>query len=65
MVTYRKQFICNCFVSCLGSDGKYPSIKKLEHALEDQIYHILRKSRVITNIRYDISGEMCGTIDLN
>ncbi|XP_047108247.1 nonsense-mediated mRNA decay factor SMG8 isoform X1 [Schistocerca piceifrons] len=26
------------------------SIKKLEHALEDQIYHILRKSRVITNV---------------
>ncbi|PNF37753.1 Protein SMG8 [Cryptotermes secundus] len=33
-----------------GFGGKYPSIKKLEHALEDQIYHILRKSRVITNI---------------
>ncbi|XP_068084532.1 nonsense-mediated mRNA decay factor SMG8 isoform X2 [Anabrus simplex] len=29
--------------------AKTPSIKKLEHALEDQIYHILRKSRVITN----------------
>nr|CAD7392788.1 unnamed protein product [Timema cristinae] len=26
-----------------------PSIKKLEHSLEDQIYHILRKSRVVTN----------------
>jgi protein SMG8 len=36
--------------AALGSGGKYPSIKKLEHALEDQIYHILRKSRVITNI---------------
>ncbi|XP_069701408.1 nonsense-mediated mRNA decay factor SMG8 isoform X3 [Periplaneta americana] len=33
-----------------STSGKYPSIKKLEHALEDQIYHILRKSRVITNI---------------
>jgi len=40
----------------LGSGGKYPSIKKLEHALEDQIYHILRKSRVITNIRYEELG---------
>lgn len=29
---------------------KFPPIKKLEHALEDQIYRILRKSRVITNI---------------
>lgn len=27
-------------------------IKKFEHALEDQIYRILRKSRVITNYRY-------------
>lgn len=26
------------------------NIKKLEHALEDQIYHILRKHRVVTNI---------------
>ncbi|XP_046388258.1 uncharacterized protein LOC124157509 [Ischnura elegans] len=26
------------------------SVKKLEHALEDQIYHILRKTRVITNV---------------
>nr|CAD7597733.1 unnamed protein product [Timema genevievae] len=26
-----------------------PSIKKLEHSLEDQIYRILRKSRVVTN----------------
>jgi len=40
----------------LGSGGKHPSIKKLEHALEDQIYHILRKSRVITNIRYEELG---------
>jgi hypothetical protein len=40
----------------LGSGGKYPSIKKLEHGLEDQIYHILRKSRVITNIRYEDLG---------
>ncbi|KAK7791770.1 hypothetical protein R5R35_012316 [Gryllus longicercus] len=29
--------------------NKAPTIKRLEHALEDQIYHILRKSRVITN----------------
>ncbi|XP_022244438.1 protein SMG8-like isoform X2 [Limulus polyphemus] len=29
---------------------KFPPIKRLEHALEDQIYRILRKSRVITNI---------------
>uniref|UniRef100_T1JDF4 Nonsense-mediated mRNA decay factor SMG8 n=1 Tax=Strigamia maritima TaxID=126957 RepID=T1JDF4_STRMM len=29
---------------------KLPPIKKLEHALEDQIYRILRKSRIITNI---------------
>lgn len=26
------------------------SIKKLEHSLEDQIYHILRKNRIVTNI---------------
>ena len=44
------------FFLFLGSGGKYPSIKKLEHALEDQIYHILRKSRVITNIRYEELG---------
>jgi len=46
----------------LGSGGKYPSIKKLEHALEDQIYHILRKSRVITNIRYEELGWYCTEI---
>lgn len=27
------------------------NIKKLEHLLEDQIYHVLRKNRIITNIR--------------
>lgn len=30
------------------------NIKKLEHSLEDQIYHVLRKNRIVTNIRYDI-----------
>lgn len=29
---------------------KLPPLKKLEHSVEDQIYRILRKSRVITNI---------------
>ncbi|KAL3861502.1 hypothetical protein ACJMK2_007534 [Sinanodonta woodiana] len=29
---------------------KIPPIKRLQHAIEDQIYKILRKSRVITNI---------------
>lgn len=28
------------------------NIKKLEHSLEDQIYHMLRKNRIVTNIRY-------------
>ncbi|GAB6031120.1 hypothetical protein CHUAL_007928 [Chamberlinius hualienensis] len=36
--------------SSTRSAKKLPPIKKLEHALEDQIYKILRKSRVITNI---------------
>ncbi|KAL2714327.1 nonsense-mediated mRNA decay factor SMG8 isoform X3 [Vespula squamosa] len=26
------------------------NIKKLEHSLEDQIYHVLRKNRIVTNI---------------
>ena len=29
---------------------KTPPIKRLQHAIEDQVYRILRKSRVITNI---------------
>jgi len=29
---------------------KIPPIKKLQHSIEDQIYRILRKSRIITNI---------------
>ena len=29
---------------------KHPPIKRLEHSLEDQIYRILRKARIITNI---------------
>ncbi|XP_064460631.1 nonsense-mediated mRNA decay factor SMG8-like [Ornithodoros turicata] len=33
-----------------GKASKLSPIKKLEHSLEDQIYRILRKSRVITNI---------------
>ncbi|XP_071455115.1 nonsense-mediated mRNA decay factor SMG8 [Hetaerina americana] len=33
-----------------GSHAASKSVKKLEHALEDQIYHILRKTRVITNV---------------
>lgn len=31
------------------------NIKKLEHSLEDQIYHLLRKNRIVTNIRYEIN----------
>lgn len=27
------------------------NIKKLEHSLEDQIYQMLRKNRIVTNIR--------------
>lgn len=27
------------------------NIKKLEHSLEDQIYQVLRKNRIVTNIR--------------
>lgn len=27
------------------------NIKKLEHSLEDRIYQVLRKNRIITNIR--------------
>lgn len=27
------------------------SIKKLEHSLEDRIYQVLRKNRIVTNIR--------------
>ncbi len=38
-------FSCLCF-------QKSAPIKKLQHAIEDQIYRILRKSRIITNIRY-------------
>lgn len=32
--------------------GSCANIKKLEHALEDKIYQILRKNRIVTNIRY-------------
>ncbi|XP_026284537.1 nonsense-mediated mRNA decay factor SMG8 isoform X3 [Frankliniella occidentalis] len=31
-----------------GSNRKVPAIKKLEHAMEDQIYHVLRKNRIIS-----------------
>ncbi|PSN57691.1 Protein smg8 [Blattella germanica] len=47
---YRENKTNNGKTNLASGSGKYPSIKKLEHALEDQIYHILRKSRVITNI---------------
>lgn len=33
-----------------SKSSKLSPIKKLEHSLEDQVYRILRKSRVITNI---------------
>ena len=33
-------------------DGHTTPVKRLQHALEDQIYRILRKSRIITNVRY-------------
>lgn len=32
-----------------GPDNE-ANIKKLEHSLEDQIYHVLRKNRIVTNI---------------
>lgn len=31
-----------------GPSRKVPAIKKLEHAMEDQIYHVLRKNRIIS-----------------
>ena len=30
--------------------NRHPPIKRLEHSLEDQIYRILRKARIITNV---------------
>lgn len=30
----------------------HPGLKKAEHSLEDQIYSILRKKRIISNIWY-------------
>lgn len=39
------------------------NIKKLEHSLEDQIYHMLRKNRIVTNIRYIIAYQI--TLKLN
>ncbi|XP_015123123.1 protein SMG8 isoform X2 [Diachasma alloeum] len=30
--------------------GAIKNIKKLEHSLEDQIYHLLRKHRIVTNV---------------
>lgn len=39
----------SCASNSGSSNNKILSIKRFEHALEDQIYHILRKSRVITN----------------
>ncbi|XP_015514721.1 protein SMG8 isoform X1 [Neodiprion lecontei] len=40
------------FETCPSSfrDSEGGNIKKLEHSLEDQIYHILRKNRIVTNI---------------
>lgn len=35
-----------------GISRKVPAIKKLEHAMEDQIYHILRKNRIISKSRF-------------
>ena len=29
---------------------RHPPIKRLEYSLEDQIYRILRKARIITNV---------------
>ena len=29
---------------------KHPPIKRLEYSLEDQIYRILRKARIVTNV---------------
>ena len=31
-------------------DCRHPPIKRLEYSLEDQIYRILRKARIITNV---------------
>lgn len=40
------------------------NIKKLEHSLEDQIYHVLRKNRIVTNIRCHINV-LCVTLIYN
>lgn len=38
---------------CRQTNGPcHPGLKKAEHSLEDQIYFILRKRRIISNIRY-------------
>jgi len=48
------------FLSCPGCYAneadvlfwqKVPPLKALQHSIEDQIYRILRKARIITNIR--------------
>jgi len=38
-------------VSVVVVDKKMPPAKALQHAVEDQIYRILRKARIITNTR--------------
>lgn len=43
------------YCSKLGIEWNTEDLKKVGHDLEDQIYSILRKSRVITNIRYRFS----------
>ena len=40
----------NLFVIFFGQRSS--PLKKLQHAMEDQIYRVLRKSRIITNIRF-------------
>ena len=35
------------------------NLKALQHLMEDQVYRLLRKCRIITNIRYDAAKFTC------
>ena len=35
-----------------GSVSKHTPVRKLEFSLEDQIYKILRKAKVVSNVRW-------------
>lgn len=46
-VSIRRQYMAE-MGDLQGAVRKIPSLKKLEHAMEDQIYHVLRKNRIIS-----------------